>query len=705
MFSCEVVYHGRRLVQGAQSSATLTALVDHILHPPTYLQTHSYVKRESERCQLVCDDEHIRVTTIRKDEGFESDTESSGSACDDPYCGTQDIKMINDHVLRLDQLISEDRESHTTSDETLSSATSSGAESEDDSPRTAGLSCPAPTTQQVEVNKTGSVNDMFLMSDILYCHVSPATPRVLVVVVKDPGTSQVLAHVFQCPNEDTARNLYAHYKEASNKYKLNRYRNSKRKPDVTQIGALRTHKTSIQKAISNAAAKLQSGSSLNRLEGGFRGSLRAWEAQVYVPDKQGHNDKNVNVIQIRDNESGSEEPQSWNPAQHTDVNGVTHIEVDSGPYSLINCCSTSEVNTLVGLNVTNSSPFSSSLNSVATRSHHRNDSLSLKSITGSDGVRGASSGGLVAGDLDRRSRQRQPPLLLRRDEFPHQDQCFKSDERRNEDNLGRNESKKEDVRREKKTRNECFQTGSSGRSRRDWHEGERGGLYEVSRPTVEAMIPRLTQPRPRDHSRARIRNSHNKGPAPPPPPPRRHPDNPALLLVPTKSGAETARAFYPKESHIVRGNKIVRVDAAASYRAGWLCHDDNRHQYYEYHATTLTPPTESIVTPEMRRRSRSKSPARRPMAHRYIDAVSTFSLSQKLKDISDAVFTGRRSSTLYDSQVVGDVRGHQGLGVGVVVDGEATLRPVIKKGGRHEGSPQVRRVTFSAYATVQVMEA
>lgn len=595
-------------------------------------------------------------------------------------------------------------------------------------------------------SRSGGVGDLFLMCDILYCHVSTATPRVLVVVVKDAGSSQVHAHVFQCPTEDTARNLYAHYKEASNKYKLNRYRNSKRKTQIEALGFSSNHKSSSgnggsKKAISGSGKPpsgrgVLGGGSLSRDEGGCRGSLRAGEARLYTSDRQGDNDKNVNVIRIRESEAGGEEPSPWNLVQHTDANGVTHIEIDSGPCSLAGTSTDPSVFTsLASLAITHSSQLSSSLNSVATRSHSRNNSLN--SITGGESLRGSSSCPsslvstgrevLVAGELDKRSRQRQPPLLLRRDGISYEDQSRKSDERRNEDSLRRNETKKE-----KKTRNEWREDGG-GRSRRDWHEGERGGLQEVLRPTVEAMIPRLPQerqPRTRDHSRARIRTSHNKGPAPPPPP-RRHPDNPALLLVPTKSGAETARAFYPKESHIVRGNKIVRVEAG-SYRAGWGCHDlnNNPHQYnyygggggwagpHEYHAPRTREST--TITPEMRRRSRSKSPARRPMAHRYIDAVSTFSLSQKLKDISDAVFTARRnaaaggsvpggSQAAGSSYTAGEVKGHQrspssvsGAGGG---DGEGTLRPVIKKGRRQESSPQLRRVTFSAYATVQVMDA
>lgn len=56
-------------------------------------------------------------------------------------------QVISDHVLRLDQLIHEDGGSvgfASASDDTSSSATSSGAESEDDTPRSGGSLHPQP---------------------------------------------------------------------------------------------------------------------------------------------------------------------------------------------------------------------------------------------------------------------------------------------------------------------------------------------------------------------------------------------------------------------------------------------------------------------------------------------------------------------------------------------------------------------------------
>ncbi|XP_068239760.1 uncharacterized protein [Palaemon carinicauda] len=808
MFRCEAVYRGCRAVLGAQSSSTLTLLVEHLLTPHANSQlandgTHTYTKLRSERCQLQCDDERLLVTPIRKDEGFESDSESSGSTCDESFCSNQDIKVINDHVLRLDHLIHHEStasavpfaSSSSSSDDTSSSATSSGNESEDETPRSTseGLGTSGQNSHsQVDANRvspnvnggggggggvgSGSasgIGDIFLMSDILYCHVAPATPRAVVVVVKDAGSSQVNAHVFQCLTDEAAKALYAHYKEASNKYKLNRYRNSKRKSDLNSSDAP-TNTATVYKSSSvnghkeinygkppsgsaNSSSKISG--SLGRLRDGGsssksgRGSLRSVEARLLKGER---NDlaNNINVIEIREasqqnnRNNNIEDTRPWNLVQHTDSNGVTHIEIESGPCSLMSSSSdTSDFNSLASINSQQGGQLT--MNSLTTLPSHKPDNSDIASnfqvsnscptslITSEREI-------LIAGEVEKKTRQRQPPQLLKEQKFRNMDQSWKQEINWGEETMKTSDNfMRDDYRREgKKNRDE----NREGRSRRGRHEGDlrSNNFKEVSLSmplgSVEGLIPRLPQERPsraREQSRTRLRHSHNKGPAPPPPP-RRHPNNPSLLLVPTKSGAENARAFYPKESHIMRGNKIVRVEYPG-YSNTWMHLDinNNPHHYnyythsnawmggaHEYHTMR---PREGTISNEMRRRSRSKSPARRPMAHRYIDAVSTFNLSQKLKDISEAVFTGKRNGANGNSiQANGILSGsnnnnnaHNGAREGkghsrsmssvsasaVEGMGDGTLKSVIKKGRKVEASPQTRRVTFSAYATVQVMEA
>lgn len=456
----------------------------------------------------------------------------------------------------------------------------------------------------------------------------------------EAGGGAVRGHVFQCLSQDAARALYAHYKDVSSRYRLSRYRGSRR-----------------------------------RNGGAARGSVRVLASHT--------SDSNVRVIQVR--EGGSESRgECENGVGDSGQQGglVTHIQIDSGPSSL-------------GLPPPGPAP-------VRPARQHQREVL----------VAGTGTG---IGE-DRKFRQRQQPTLLPRHDGTALDTY---DSLRREQRL---ESWSE------------MGTGlgaaprGMGRSRRDWHEVERVTTgQEVYRSEIQD--PPERPPRPRDPSRGRARSQHKKGPAPPPPPPppRRHPSQPGVLLVPTKSGAESARSFYPKESHL-RGGKVV---------VGWCADPNNNPRHYTYvgqggwrgpHEYHALPPRRPI-TPEMRRRSRSKSPARRPAANRYMDAVTTFSISQKLKDFSDAVFTARRNGggngggvgqgvTMAGLGTVGfsaqgaasEVRGHQrspSTASATASDGTpagGTLRPVIKKGRRGEGSPQPRRVTFSAYATVQVMD-
>ncbi|XP_076053094.1 uncharacterized protein LOC143032360 [Oratosquilla oratoria] len=791
VFVCEAVYRGQRAVQGSQTPSSLTAVVEAVVAcRPSDVTIN---KRHQERCQLQCDEDSLRVTRIKKDEGFESDSESSGSACDDSCCVTQDIKVINDHVLRLDRLLREDSTSSTSSQgsEDVSSANTSGAESEDDLPRP-GDAPPSPSPPDPEAPPLPSSNalapppshaqpgdgadEVFLMSDILFCHVSPSLPRVVVAVVKNAETGRAAAHVFECGSEEAARTLYLRYHESSSRYKLNRYRNSWRRSGGAKLEV--KGETTVDGDLARSSLRSVGGNSAPLLD-------TATPFPHNLPKISSKNAKNVNVIEIRETKS-KERP--WHLHQHTDENGVTHIEIESGPRGSSNSKPITQARDFGNiLSFSNdpvtmmprvsSSSLSRSLGQTSAPSSMTNAPSSLpatiissgapitssapSSLTGSNGGSapsslvssedGSSLSGsvrgrevLVAGEKDKKSRQRQPPLLL-------------EESRRNE-----KEEEKRDWRREEVNWWGEEERERETRSRRDRHEG----IRDSSRSGWEAVFQYPQERRGRDPSskggdRNRARYLHNKGPAPLPPP-RRHPNNPSLLLIPTKSGAEPSRAFYPKETHIMRGGKLLRVDYPGY--PGWgVPHQQHHHSHihhhnlqqhhhhdvnnnpnrystyypglsssmwagpHEYHAPRVR--ESSSVSADVRRRSRSKSPARRPMAHRYIDAVAALNISQRLKDFSEAVFTSRKNQNdSLKSLIIG--MGNSNLGGGTNGHSESKghhrssstvsappmegdggtvgLKPVIKKGlgGRRlDGeSPEARRVTFSAYATVQLMD-
>ena len=435
--------------------------------------------------------------------------------------------------------------------------------------------------------------DTFLMSDIIFCHICP--PKIVVFVVKvSTGSALLRAHVLECLTQQAANTLYTNYYKASNQYKLNRYRNSKRRCEFKkQLSCLRLERD-VAGILTEQSADKQQQDSVS--------SLR---------------DNNVNVIEVRSSKD-SDDSEAYNLVQHTDSDGITHIEIESGPVSL--------------------SPFYN----ITAPPHLFGSSCPNSLITERDSI----------SEREKKQRQREPALLLR-------DQGFNN---------------------------------KHGRA-----------SLELARSRRERFIVDTTQPpRGRDPSRPRDKHKHSKGPAPIPPP-RRHPNDSSLLLVPTKSGHEPKKSYYPKESHIVRGNKIVRVDFPSV--PIWHADPNNNARHYlhytggwahEYHAPRIREP---IVRSEVRRRSRSKSPARKPpIANRYLDAVSTFNFSQKLREFSDAVFSSskRNSNNIVNTLPPASAQNRPAMS-------NDSLRSVIRKTATKNHTDS-RRVTFSAYATVQLLD-
>jgi len=190
---------------------------------------------------------------------------------------------------------------------------------------------------------------------------------------------------------------------------------------------------------------------------------------------------------------------------------------------------------------------------------------------------------------------------------------------------------------------------------------------------------------------------HNKGPAPPVPPPRKHPTNPNLLLVPTKNGREPYRVVTG-ESRPPLLLYAAEFPQHGTGRAELWGHKMSQPSQFDANNNRSRPPgrqqlywlpagvgPEAAVwggggggrRPEQRPRARSKSPAGR---HRGFELPGA--LSQALKGLTSHL---KREAPPPPST-------------------PANPKSVMKKRDKASASPESKRVTFSAYSTVQVMD-
>ena len=570
--------------------------------------------------------------------------------------------------------------------------------------------------------------DIFLMSDILFCHICAPYPKVVVVVVKVsvPG-SLLRAHILECVTQLAAKTLYSHYYKACNNYKLNRYRNSKRKSEIKKdshsyndfISSNCEDNSDVFNSLRSCAVRKDSGTSSVSEGGSVRGSLRSIRngfEQVL--------DKNVNVIEIKSNEN-TDESQPFSLVQHIDSEGITHIEIESGPISLINGGSvSSDFSSIISLstpenNVINSITLNS-INSTKKRVSSANHSNTVNNATK------AERESISLNERDKKFRQRQPAMILRDSGESFNQKLGKKSEVEQKEYTSRQERHIPDQSRSRdftrpplpppsswgvperpsRPREISRNRNQNNRDSRDHEQREKDFREREFREFKDREL------RAREFKELAARNKYNKGPAPPPPP-RRHPHDSSLLLVPTKSGHEPKRSYYPKESHIVRGNKVVRVDFPTVPVWGHRSDPNNNARQYmhytggwahEYHAPRIREPS---LNSEIRRRSRSKSPARRQVTNRYIDAVTTFNFSQKLKEISEAVFSTKKApNSIVNFLPPITNRTLTRSGSNPLSSGEIEpLKPVIKKLDSKASETDNRRVTFSAYATVQLMDS
>ena len=555
-------------------------------------------------------------------------------------------------------------------------------------------------------------NGDFLMSDILFCHVLSHHPKIVIIVVKSVETSLIAAHFFECLNSEAAKTLYGCYYNASNKYKLERYRMSKRRTGEQPSKSLQ-NSPEIEKSQIVARSRRS-----ERVNGLWQGKFRTTSNTSNLENRALAKDRsNINVIEI----TGSDCDQMNSMLKRVDENGVTHIEIDSAP------CSLSVTQPKYPSLSLNSFHFLSALEKLSMHSMDNPDSyLNSVAVTAScpNSLIQTSQEIIDSNENDRKSRQREPPKVLKKEQGGEKPIVRREARRPRSRSEETRKGRESNASTNEKTIHESFNIKKQLKPPSNDKKTSSPNPKETDTKSQERQS-RSRSPSRHKEFRSRPRSTHNKRPAPPPPPPRRHPSNPSLMLVPTKSGQEHSKAHYPKESHM-RGNKVVRVDY--TLYPPWNMNADvnnnkkvlfysNRGWYgsHEFHSSRRNE-SNSI---DIRKRSRSKSPARRPMAHRYMDAVSTvsnFNITQKIKDLSDSVKqtwkTNNTNSINHDHFTRLKNRKEKKMNPPLTAAHFVTnkkpnfadeeIRPVIKKGRKIDSDD--RRVTFSAYATVQLMD-
>lgn len=171
--------------------------------------------------------------------------------------------------------------------------------------------------------------DTYSISDVLICHTDKTYKNCVIWVIRRSGNLEAL--VFECVSEDYARQLYRNFHEVSKRSKLERHR--RRKSDG---GSIVTRSTDYLSGIGGGGGKSD-----------YRGSIAVTGNNINNNDlgsqigdsSKGSGKGGDSASSILAGNSGSSgagnasssqpDTRKWNLVQHTDRNGVTHIEVES----------------------------------------------------------------------------------------------------------------------------------------------------------------------------------------------------------------------------------------------------------------------------------------------------------------------------------------------------------------------------------------
>lgn len=287
---------GRKIVHGPLNDIGLSRVVSDLRSEA--IKTGA-VTGSDIRCSLQFVDKSLNVTYIKKDEGFfESDGESStkSSSIEEVHKSSShntsvEEKIIHDHVFN----------NNAGSDSEASSGNGSHVFSQTSSKSTS----PTSDLQRYRFDH----KETYSITDLLICHTDQEFKNTFLWVIRNQK-GDLEALVFECYNESEVKAIYRKYLELNKRCKLEKHR--RRKSDGGSV-VTKSVEALFSRAKNKNSDKVKS----------------VHQIDFERPSLPEHFKQNNQPATQLQKTSFLDDNKSWNLVQHTDRNGITHIEVET----------------------------------------------------------------------------------------------------------------------------------------------------------------------------------------------------------------------------------------------------------------------------------------------------------------------------------------------------------------------------------------